>query len=187
MAYASLFAPRSSPITPVAGRARHTAVHRSGDGGPEVYLHVDGKPVAEALTLDKGTVTLTHRLDKGSHQIRISDAGNSCGTSFGPTEARPLPFGTAQPMDKCSKGTDFNLRVMLAGTTSSPSTPIPPASRCCGQPKERVQTPASGRALHQLGWRPGHDITQGSLARRHPVAGCLLGTGSRGQRAAKSS
>ena len=32
---------------------------------PEVYLHVDGKPVAEALTLDKGTVTLTHRLDKG--------------------------------------------------------------------------------------------------------------------------
>ena len=66
---------------------------------PEVYLHVDGKPVAEALTLDKGTDTLTHRLDKGSHQIRISDAGNSCGTSFGPTEAKPLPFGTAQPMD----------------------------------------------------------------------------------------
>ena len=42
---------------PVVGRARHTAVHRSGDGCPEVYLHVDGKPVAEALTLDKGTVT----------------------------------------------------------------------------------------------------------------------------------
>ena len=35
---------------------------------PEVHLHVDGKPVAEALTLDKGTVTLTHRLDKGNHQ-----------------------------------------------------------------------------------------------------------------------
>ena len=93
---------------------------------PEVYLHVDGKPVAEALTLDKGTVTLTHRLDKGSHQIRISDAGNSCGTSFGPTEAKPLPFGTAQPMDKCSKGTDFNLRVILAGDyefTFNPDTP----------------------------------------------------------------
>ncbi|WP_429129117.1 alpha-amylase [Aeromonas media] len=93
---------------------------------PEVHLHVDGKPVAEALTLDKGTVTLTHRLDKGSHQIRISDAGNSCGTSFGPTEARPLPFGTAQPMDKCSKGASFTLRVMLAGDyefTFNPDTP----------------------------------------------------------------
>ncbi|MBP8153127.1 MAG: alpha-amylase, partial [Aeromonas sp.] len=93
---------------------------------PEVHLHVDGKPVAEALTLDKGTVTLTHRLDKGSHQIRIADAGNSCGTSFGPTEARPLPFGTAQPMDKCSKGASFTLRVMLAGDyefTFNPDTP----------------------------------------------------------------
>jgi alpha-amylase len=92
---------------------------------PEVYLHVDGKPVAEALTLDKGTVTLTHRLDKGSHQIRISDAGNSCGTSRA-NRAKPLPFGTAQPMDKCSKGTDFNLRVILAGDyefTFNPDTP----------------------------------------------------------------
>ncbi|MGL4763681.1 MAG: alpha-amylase [Aeromonas sp.] len=93
---------------------------------PEVHLYVDGQPVATPIALDKGTVELTHTLAKGSHQIRISDAGNSCGTSFGPSESKPLPFGTAQPMDKCSKGQSFNLRVMLAGDyqfTFNPDTP----------------------------------------------------------------
>ncbi|OSM53069.1 hypothetical protein WH06_07065, partial [Aeromonas salmonicida subsp. salmonicida] len=92
--------PRFSPLwlTLLAGPLCSGLVLAS----PEVHLYVDGKPVAEVLTLDKGTVSLTHKLDKGSHQIRIGDAGNSCGTSFGPTEAKPLPFGTAQPMDKCA-------------------------------------------------------------------------------------
>ena len=44
---------------------------------PEVHLYVDGKPVAEALTLDKGTISLTHKLDKGSHQIRIADSART--------------------------------------------------------------------------------------------------------------
>jgi alpha-amylase len=69
---------------------------------------VDGKPVAEALTLDKGTVSLTHSWTR-SHQIHISDAGNSCGTSFGRTEVKPLPFGTAQPWTSAARA-DFNLR-----------------------------------------------------------------------------
>lgn len=93
---------------------------------PEVRLYVDGQPVATPIVLDKGTVELTHTLAKGSHQIRISDAGNSCGTSFGPSESKPLPFGTAQPMDKCSKDQSFTLRVMLAGEyqfTFNPDTP----------------------------------------------------------------
>ncbi|WP_421322230.1 alpha-amylase [Aeromonas veronii] len=93
---------------------------------PEVRLYVDGQPVATPIALDKGTVELTHPLAKGSHQIRISDAGNSCGTSFGPSESKPLPFGTAQPMDKCSKEQSFTLRVMLAGEyqfTFNPDTP----------------------------------------------------------------
>lgn len=93
---------------------------------PEVHLYVDGQPVATPIALDKGAVELTHTLTKGSYQIRISDAGNSCGTSFGPSESKPLPFGTAQPMDKCSKGQSFNLRVMLAGDyqfTFNPDTP----------------------------------------------------------------
>ncbi|MFQ2244930.1 alpha-amylase [Aeromonas enteropelogenes] len=82
---------------------------------PDIHLYVDGQAVATPLALDNGTVTLTHPLAKGSHQIRIGDAANSCGSSFGPSEAKPLPFGTAQPMDKCSKGESFTLRVMLAG------------------------------------------------------------------------
>lgn len=93
---------------------------------PEIRLYVDGQPVAAPIALDKGTVELTHTLAKGSHQIRISDAGNSCGTSFGPSESKPLPFGTAQPMDKCSKDQSFTLRVMLAGEyqfTFNPDTP----------------------------------------------------------------
>ncbi|MFQ1656911.1 alpha-amylase [Aeromonas veronii] len=93
---------------------------------PEVRLYVDSQPVATPIVLDKGTVELTHPLAKGSHQIRISDAGNSCGTSFGPSESKPLPFGTAQPMDKCSKDQSFTLRVMLAGEyqfTFNPDTP----------------------------------------------------------------
>ncbi|WP_139708681.1 alpha-amylase [Aeromonas allosaccharophila] len=93
---------------------------------PEVRLYVDGQPVATPISLDKGTVELSHPLAKGSHQIRISDAGNSCGTSFGPSESKPLPFGTAQPMDKCSKEQSFTLRVMLAGEyqfTFNPDTP----------------------------------------------------------------
>ncbi|MCP3290043.1 alpha-amylase, partial [Aeromonas hydrophila] len=59
----------------------------------EVRLYVDDQPVGAPLALDKGAVQMTHPLTKGSHQIRISDAGNSCGTSFGPSEAKPLPFG----------------------------------------------------------------------------------------------
>lgn len=93
---------------------------------PALHLYVDGEPVAETLALDEGTVSLTHTLSKGSHQIRISDANNSCGTSFGPTENQPLPFGTAQPMDKCAKDQSFSLRVMLAGDyefTFNPATP----------------------------------------------------------------
>ncbi len=93
---------------------------------PEVHLYVDGQPVTTPIALDKGTVELTHPLAKGSHQIRISDADNSCGTSFGPSESKPLPFGTAQPMDKCSKEQSFTLRVMLAGEyqfTFNPDTP----------------------------------------------------------------
>ncbi|MBP0603021.1 alpha-amylase [Aeromonas sanarellii] len=121
---------------------------------PEVYLHVDGKPVAEALALDKGTVTLTHSLDKGSHQIRISDAGNSCGTSFGPTEAKPLPFGTAQPMDKCSKGASFNLRVMLAGDyefTFNPDTPSLKVLRATKKSEFKRQPPTEPC----IGWDGG--------------------------------
>ncbi|MEN9533654.1 MAG: hypothetical protein RIQ83_2878, partial [Pseudomonadota bacterium] len=93
---------------------------------PEMHLYVDGKAVATPLHLDKGPVALTHPLAKGSHQIRISDAGNSCGTSFGPSESKPLPFGTAQPMDNCTKDQSFTLRVMLAGDyqfTFNPDTP----------------------------------------------------------------
>ncbi|MFA7260292.1 MAG: alpha-amylase, partial [Aeromonas bestiarum] len=93
---------------------------------PEVHLYVDGKAVATPLRLDKGPVELTHTLAKGSHQIRISDPDSSCGTSFGPSESKPLPFGTAQPMDKCTKDQSFTLRVMLAGDyqfTFNPATP----------------------------------------------------------------
>ena len=50
-----------------------------------------------------------------------------------------LPFGTAQPMDKCNKGTDFHLRVMLAGTTSSPSTPIPQPQGVAGNQKSEFK------------------------------------------------
>ena len=90
---------------------------------PEVYLHVDGKPVAEALTLDKGTVTLTHRLDKGSHQIRISDAGNSCGTSFGPTEARPLPAAVISGLtDRAVEG-DASVSARSTSDTASGRRP----------------------------------------------------------------
>ncbi|MGL5031548.1 MAG: alpha-amylase [Aeromonas sp.] len=93
---------------------------------PEVRLYVDGQPVATPIALDKGTVELTYPLTKGTHQIYISDASNSCGTRFGPSESKPLPFGSAQAMDKCSKGQSFNLRVMLAGEyqfTFNPDTP----------------------------------------------------------------
>ncbi|MGL5287974.1 MAG: alpha-amylase, partial [Aeromonas sp.] len=93
---------------------------------PEVRLYVDGQPVATPIALDKGTVELTYPLTKGTHQIYISDASNSCGTRFGPSESKPLPFGSAQAMDKCSKGQSFNLRVILAGEyqfTFNPDTP----------------------------------------------------------------
>ncbi|MFM4649702.1 alpha-amylase [Aeromonas bivalvium] len=112
---------------------------------PEVRLYVDGEPVGDAVTLDKGMITLTHPLTKGSHQIRIGDAGNRCGTSFGPTEARPLPFGTAQPMDKCAKGTSFTLRVVLAGDyefSFNPDTPSLKVLRATKKSEFKRQPPA---------------------------------------------
>lgn len=93
---------------------------------PDLHLYVDGKAVPVTLSMTGGVQQLTHHLAKGSHQIRISDTGNSCGTSFGPDEAQPLPFGTAQPMDNCAGSNSFALKVMLAGDyqfSFDPQTP----------------------------------------------------------------
>ena len=57
----------------------------------------------------------------------------------------------------------------------------PQPQGAAGDQEERIQTPATTRALHQLGWRPGHGVAQRGLARRHPTAGCLLETGGGGQ------
>ncbi len=70
---------------------------------PEVRLYVDGQPVAAPIALDKGTVELTHPLAKGSHQIRISDAGNSCGTSFGPERASRSPSAPPSPWTNAAR------------------------------------------------------------------------------------
>ena len=70
---------------------------------------------------------------------------------------------------------------MLAGDYEFTFNPDTPSLKVLRATKRASSNASPGRALHQLGWRPGHDITQGRLARRHTVAGCLLGTGSRGQ------
>jgi alpha-amylase len=78
-------------------------------------------------------------------------------------------------MDKCSKGTDFNLRVMLAGDyefTFNPDTPSLKVLRATKKSEFKRQPPEEPCISWDGG---GHDITQGRLARRHTVAGCLLG------------
>ncbi|MCS3458162.1 alpha-amylase [Aeromonas sp. BIGb0445] len=93
---------------------------------PDLHLYVDGEALPVNLSLTGGMQQLTHPLAKGSYRIRISDAGNSCGTSFGPRENMPLPFGTDLPMDNCAPESSFTLKVMLAGEyefSFDPQTP----------------------------------------------------------------
>ncbi|MBZ6066438.1 alpha-amylase [Aeromonas schubertii] len=88
-----------------------SALPAATHAGTPLFLTVDGTQVATPFTDGK----LVHSLSKGSYRIQIADAGHSCGSTYGPNQSGPLPFGTAQTMSDCAKDQSFTLRVMLPG------------------------------------------------------------------------
>lgn len=88
-----------------------SALPAATHAGTPLFLTVDGTQVATPFSDGK----LVHSLAKGSYHIQIADAGRSCGSTYGPNQSGPLPFGTAQPMSDCAKDQSFTLRVMLPG------------------------------------------------------------------------
>mgnify|MGYP003589864406 CR=1 FL=1 len=83
-----------------------------------VFLSINQQAPSAAMELkDSGNnaYKVTTRLEKGRYQIRVADQGNTCGTSFGPDAAAPLPFGKANALNACSKDQSWTLNVLLAG------------------------------------------------------------------------
>ena len=83
-----------------------------------LFLSINNQPTDAGLQLKdqgKDTYKVTANLKKGTYQIQIADKGRSCGTTFGPEAAGPLPFGKANPLSSCAKNQQYQLRVLLAG------------------------------------------------------------------------
>ncbi|MFR9720111.1 alpha-amylase [Aeromonas diversa] len=88
-----------------------TALPAATHAETPLFLTMDGTQVATPFKGGK----LVHALAKGSYRIQIADAGRSCGSTYGPSQSAPLPFGTVQAMSDCAKDQSFTLRVMLPG------------------------------------------------------------------------
>jgi alpha-amylase len=83
-----------------------------------LYLFIDDKAPADSLqfsSVGNQHYRLTTRLAKGSYRIQIADKAKQCGTTFGPAQAAPLPFGKANPLGNCAGQHPYQLRVLLDG------------------------------------------------------------------------
>jgi hypothetical protein len=177
MAYASLFAPRSSPITPVAGRARHTAVHRSGDGRPRGLSPCGWQTGGRGADAGQG-----HRHpDPQTGQGEPPDPHQRCGQQLrhqlranrgqAPSLRHRPAHGQVQQGDRLQSEGDAGggLRVHL-----QPRYPQPQG--VAGNQKERVQTPAPEEPC--ISWDGGPVTT--SLRASGPTAhGCGMPTRDR--------
>ena len=83
-----------------------------------LFLSINQQAPADNLQLKyKGSnqYLVTTKLAKGTYQIQIADKAKSCGTTFGPQSAAPLPFGKNNPLSNCAKDQSYQLKVLLAG------------------------------------------------------------------------
>lgn len=85
---------------------------------PPLYLLIDDRSPADSLRFrgdDQQQYHLTTRLTKGNYQIQIADQAKTCGSTFGPASAAPLPFANANPLANCASQQHYQLRVLLDG------------------------------------------------------------------------
>ena len=81
-----------------------------------LYLSVNNQTNGQPLKYrGNNQYLVTSKLAKGSYQIQIADQAKSCGTTFGPATAAPLPFGKNNPLSSCAKDQTYQLKVLLAG------------------------------------------------------------------------
>ncbi len=81
-----------------------------------LYLSVNNQANGQPLKYrGNNQYLVTSKLAKGSYQIQIADQAKSCGTTFGPATAAPLPFGKNNPLSSCAKDQTYQLKVLLAG------------------------------------------------------------------------
>ena len=81
-----------------------------------LYLSVNNQANGQPLKYrGNNQYLVTTKLAKGSYQIQIADQAKSCGTTFGPATAAPLPFGKNNPLSSCAKDQTYQLKVLLAG------------------------------------------------------------------------
>ena len=116
-----------------------------------LYLSINKQAPNDSLQLKyKGNnqYLVTTKLAKGSYEIQIADKAKSCGTTFGPQSAAPLPFGKSNPLSNCAKDQGYQLKVLLAGDydftldTSNPEAPTLKVLRATKAATFKRQPPA---------------------------------------------
>ena len=112
----------ATPTTAISTTATHTlttsTVTPPSSLSSPLYLFLDDKAPADSLqfhSVGKQHYRLTTRLAKGSYRILIADRARQCGSTFGPAQAAPLPFGKANPLGNCAGQHPYQLRVLLDG------------------------------------------------------------------------
>ena len=107
----------SAESTSAASAATSTVTTKSRISSP-LYLFIDDQVPAAPLRFNlvgDQQYRLTPRLAKGSYRIQIANKGRQCGSTFGPAQMAPLPFGKANPLGNCAAEQHYQLRVLLDG------------------------------------------------------------------------